>query len=113
MNPVFADLPVSVFEAMSRLAREHEAINLGQGFPDDQGPEDVRRKAADDARRLKEAEQEARRLAEQRAAEEARRAEDEAKQRRLVSPGEDVERGEDLPPIDGGQLNFDGLPGVN
>jgi N-succinyldiaminopimelate aminotransferase len=47
MNPVFADLPVSVFEVMSRLAREHAAINLGQGFPDDPGPEDVRRKAAD------------------------------------------------------------------
>jgi aspartate/methionine/tyrosine aminotransferase len=47
MNPVFADLPVSVFEVMSRLARDHEAINLGQGFPDDPGPEDVRRKAAD------------------------------------------------------------------
>jgi aspartate/methionine/tyrosine aminotransferase len=47
MNPVFADLPVSVFEVMSRLARENDAINLGQGFPDDPGPEDVRRKAAD------------------------------------------------------------------
>lgn len=47
MNPVFADLPVSVFEVMSRLAREHDAVNLGQGFPDDPGPEDVRRKAAD------------------------------------------------------------------
>jgi aspartate/methionine/tyrosine aminotransferase len=47
MNPVFADLPVSVFEVMSQLAREHEAVNLGQGFPDDPGPEDVRRKAAE------------------------------------------------------------------
>jgi aspartate/methionine/tyrosine aminotransferase len=47
MNPIFSDLPVSVFEVMSRLAREHEAINLGQGFPDAPGPEDVRRKAAD------------------------------------------------------------------
>lgn len=46
-NPVFADLPTTVFEVMSRLAREHEAVNLGQGFPDDPGPEDVRRKAAD------------------------------------------------------------------
>jgi aspartate/methionine/tyrosine aminotransferase len=32
---------------MSALARQHAAINLGQGFPDDPGPEDVRRKAAD------------------------------------------------------------------
>lgn len=47
MNPVFAELPVSVFEVMSRLAREHDAVNLGQGFPDDPGPEDVRSKAAD------------------------------------------------------------------
>jgi aspartate/methionine/tyrosine aminotransferase len=47
MNSVFADLPVSVFEVMSRLAREHDAVNLGQGFPDDPGPEDVRRKAAE------------------------------------------------------------------
>ena len=32
---------------MSSLAREHDAINLGQGFPDDPGPEDVRQKAAE------------------------------------------------------------------
>ena len=47
MNPIFADLPTTVFEVMSRLAREHQAVNLGQGFPDDPGPEDVRRKAAE------------------------------------------------------------------
>ena len=47
MHPVFANLPTTVFEVMSRLAREHNAINLGQGFPDDPGPEDVRRKAAE------------------------------------------------------------------
>jgi aspartate/methionine/tyrosine aminotransferase len=47
MNPVFANLPVTIFEAMSQLARDHDAINLGQGFPDDAGPEDIRRKAAD------------------------------------------------------------------
>lgn len=47
MNPVFSDLPVSIFEVMSALAREHKAVNLGQGFPDDPGPEDVRRKAAE------------------------------------------------------------------
>ncbi len=47
MNPLFANLQTSVFEVMSRLAREHEAVNLGQGFPDDPGPEDVRRKAAE------------------------------------------------------------------
>jgi len=47
MNRVFADLPVTVFEAMSQLARDNDAINLGQGFPDDPGPEDIRRAAAD------------------------------------------------------------------
>ncbi|MDB5641840.1 MAG: aminotransferase class [Hyphomicrobiales bacterium] len=47
MNPLFADLPTTIFETMSSLAREHQAINLGQGFPDDPGPEDVRQKAAD------------------------------------------------------------------
>lgn len=47
MNSVFAGLPTTVFEVMSRLAREHGAVNLGQGFPDDPGPEDVRAKAAD------------------------------------------------------------------
>ncbi|GLK80267.1 aminotransferase [Methylopila turkensis] len=48
-NPVFDALPVTVFETMSRLARETGAINLGQGFPDDPGPEDVRAKAAEAA----------------------------------------------------------------
>jgi N-succinyldiaminopimelate aminotransferase len=47
MNRSFSEIPVSVFEVMSRLARENDAVNLGQGFPDDPGPEDVRRKAAD------------------------------------------------------------------
>jgi N-succinyldiaminopimelate aminotransferase len=47
MNPIFADLPTTVFEVMSRLAAEHRAVNLGQGFPDDPGPQDVRQKAAD------------------------------------------------------------------
>ncbi|MDF2996259.1 MAG: aminotransferase [Xanthobacteraceae bacterium] len=47
MNSVFAGLSTTVFEVMSRLAREHDAVNLGQGFPDDPGPEDVRAKAAD------------------------------------------------------------------
>jgi N-succinyldiaminopimelate aminotransferase len=46
MNPLFANLETSVFEVMSRLARETGAVNLGQGFPDDPGPEDVRHKAA-------------------------------------------------------------------
>ncbi|WP_027171267.1 aminotransferase [Methylobacterium sp. 10] len=47
MNPVFADLPNTVFDVMSVLARDLGAINLGQGFPDDPGPADVREKAAE------------------------------------------------------------------
>lgn len=46
MNPVFAALPTTVFETMSRLARAHGAINLGQGFPDDPGPADIRQHGA-------------------------------------------------------------------
>jgi len=29
----------SIFGVISRLAREHQAVNLGQGFPDFDGPE--------------------------------------------------------------------------
>ena len=47
MNPVFADLPTTVFETMSRLARQHGAVNLGQGFPEEAGPLDIRQKAAE------------------------------------------------------------------
>jgi N-succinyldiaminopimelate aminotransferase len=47
MHPVYANLPTTIFEVMSRLAVEHHAVNLGQGFPDDPGPLDVRQKAAD------------------------------------------------------------------
>lgn len=47
MNNVFSGLPNTIFDTMSNLAREFGAINLGQGFPDDPGPEDVRQKAAD------------------------------------------------------------------
>jgi len=47
MNPIFANIQTSVFETMSRLARETGAINLGQGFPDGPGPRDVLEKAAD------------------------------------------------------------------
>ena len=47
MNSIFAGLPTTVFETMSQLARQHDAVNLGQGFPDDPGPRDVREKAAE------------------------------------------------------------------
>lgn len=46
MNRIFANLPTTIFEVMSRLAAEKGAINLGQGFPEDDGPADVRERAA-------------------------------------------------------------------
>ncbi len=46
-HPVFTDMPVTIFETMSGLARTHGAINLGQGFPDTSGPESLRRVAAE------------------------------------------------------------------
>ena len=46
-NAVLSGYGTTVFETMSRLAAEHEAINLGQGFPDAGGPPDVLQKAAD------------------------------------------------------------------
>jgi len=46
-NPIFTGLPTTIFEVMSGLARETGAINLGQGFPDVDGPEEVRRAAAE------------------------------------------------------------------
>lgn len=33
-NPIFASLGTTIFEVMSRLAAEHRAVNLGQGFPE-------------------------------------------------------------------------------
>lgn len=46
-NATMSGLGTTVFEVMSALAREHQSVNLGQGFPDDKGPEAVRRAAAD------------------------------------------------------------------
>jgi N-succinyldiaminopimelate aminotransferase len=46
MNPVFADLPVSIFEIMSLEAKARGAVNLGQGFPETDGFPDVREAAA-------------------------------------------------------------------
>ncbi len=47
-NPVYTNLSMTIFEVMSRLAIEHDAINLGQGFPDVDGPDDVKRLAAEE-----------------------------------------------------------------
>lgn len=45
-NPVLAASGTTIFEAMSALARAHQAVNLGQGFPDDRGPLALREAAA-------------------------------------------------------------------
>jgi len=47
MNPLYAAMPITIFEEMSGLARQHTAINLGQGFPDRDGALDIRQAAAD------------------------------------------------------------------
>lgn len=46
-NGIYAALPTTIFSVMSGLAREHGAINLGQGFPDEPGPLSIRQAAAD------------------------------------------------------------------
>ncbi|MFO1080672.1 MAG: aminotransferase [Reyranellaceae bacterium] len=46
-NALMASLGTTVFEVMSALAREHKSVNLGQGFPDGNGPEAVRAAAAE------------------------------------------------------------------
>lgn len=46
LNPVFASRPVTIFAVMSALARQHGAINLGQGFPDEDGPQALKESAA-------------------------------------------------------------------
>jgi aspartate/methionine/tyrosine aminotransferase len=45
-NATLSGYGTTIFETMSALAREHAAVNLGQGFPDDRGPEELRRAAA-------------------------------------------------------------------
>jgi N-succinyldiaminopimelate aminotransferase len=46
-NSVYAALGTTIFSVMSGLAQERGAVNLGQGFPDEPGPEAIRRRAAD------------------------------------------------------------------
>lgn len=46
MNPLYTSLPDTIFDVMSGLARETGAINLGQGFPEWDGPQDIREYAA-------------------------------------------------------------------
>ncbi|WP_417804083.1 aminotransferase [Thalassospira lucentensis] len=45
-NPLFASGGITIFEVMNELAQKHQAINLGQGAPDTDGPADIREVAA-------------------------------------------------------------------
>lgn len=47
-NSTFSALGTTIFEVMSRLAEQHGAVNLGQGFPDEGYPQDVLAKAAEE-----------------------------------------------------------------
>ena len=41
-NTILGEYGTTIFTVMSALAVEHKAINLGQGFPDTDGPADIR-----------------------------------------------------------------------
>ena len=46
-NNLLSGIGTTIFTVMSGLAVEHDSINLGQGFPDSEGPADVVRAAVD------------------------------------------------------------------
>ncbi|SHE96650.1 aminotransferase [Acidocella aminolytica] len=46
-NSLLSATGTTIFTVMSALAVQHGAINLGQGFPDSEGPADIVRAAAD------------------------------------------------------------------
>ena len=46
-NALLSGLGTTIFTVMSALATEHGAINLGQGFPDTDGPADILQAASD------------------------------------------------------------------
>jgi aspartate/methionine/tyrosine aminotransferase len=46
MNRIYSELPRTIFDVMSGLARETGAINLGQGFPEEDGPLDLKQAVA-------------------------------------------------------------------
>ncbi len=46
-NKTIDSLGTTIFTTMSALAREYDAINLGQGIPEGDGPKDLKAKAAE------------------------------------------------------------------
>lgn len=43
LNNLFTGLPTTIFTVMTNLAIKHQTINLGQGFPDEEGPEQMKK----------------------------------------------------------------------
>ncbi|KAL3157538.1 hypothetical protein ABBQ32_011995 [Trebouxia sp. C0010 RCD-2024] len=43
LNDLFTGLPTTIFTVMTNLAIKHKTINLGQGFPDEEGPDNMKR----------------------------------------------------------------------
>jgi N-succinyldiaminopimelate aminotransferase len=41
LNPLYEQMQTSVFERMSLAAARHQAVNLGQGFPDFGWPDEI------------------------------------------------------------------------
>lgn len=46
LHPVYQEMGLTIFEYMSGLCRDGSRVNLGQGFPDDNGPAELREAAA-------------------------------------------------------------------
>ena len=42
LNDLFTGLPTTIFTVMTNLAIKHKTINLGQGFPDEEGPDSMK-----------------------------------------------------------------------
>ncbi len=42
LNDLFTGLPTTIFTVMTNLAIKHKTINLGQGFPDEEGPDKMK-----------------------------------------------------------------------
>ena len=42
LNDLFTSLPTTIFTVMTNLAIKHKTINLGQGFPDEEGPDKMK-----------------------------------------------------------------------
>ncbi|NWG46482.1 MAG: aminotransferase [Alphaproteobacteria bacterium] len=46
VNGLYASMGTTIFSVMTRLALDHDAINLGQGMPEEEGPREIVEEAA-------------------------------------------------------------------